>query len=132
MSGLLPVYSHRQSKGQYYLYIINNKDFNEKLIYYEPDIYNYKTTKLRMLISNEYVRIFSFYDSFPMVAFECHLSEILSCHPISKSCISKISTKSEETTMFFIEIFNKLAKNNQATYSLPIWRSFWTVCQIRK
>ncbi|XP_033150667.1 vacuolar protein sorting-associated protein 13D isoform X2 [Drosophila busckii] len=81
--GLLPSYSSRQSKGQQYLYLINRRNFLEKIIFYEPNLWSDKEARLRLLVSTEYVRIFSLFEENPTVMFECHLSEILSCHPLT-------------------------------------------------
>jgi len=67
--GLLPLYSNRQSKGQQYLYLINQKNFSEKIISYEANLWNDKEARLRLLVSTEYVRIFSLSDGIPTIMF---------------------------------------------------------------
>lgn len=86
--GLLPNYSLRQSKGQQYLYIINKRNYNEKLIYYEPTLCNDEDARLRLLVSTKYIRIFSPCDDNPVIMFECHLSEVLSCHPLTTNIVT--------------------------------------------
>lgn len=107
--GLLPSYSSRQSKGQEYLYLINRKNFVEKIIFYEPNLWSDKEARLRLLISTEHVRIFSICDGNPTVMIECHLSEILSCHPLTTNTGSDPST-SKVTSSYYIEISTNLPK----------------------
>lgn len=103
--GLLPAYSSRQSQGQQILYIINRKNFNEKIIFYEHSLWSDKEGKerLRLLVSTEFVRIFSLYDGNPTVMIENHLSEILSCHPLTTNTGITPST-SNASSMYYIEI----------------------------
>ncbi|KAI9588448.1 hypothetical protein GQX74_004293 [Glossina fuscipes] len=106
--GLLPSYSYRQSKGQQYLYIINRRNLNEKLIFYEPNLCNDREAKLRLLLSTEYIRIFSRCEEDPAIMFECHLSEVLSCHPLTTNATSAHSSKI--TPSYYIEISTNLPK----------------------
>ncbi|KAH8368682.1 hypothetical protein KR084_004755 [Drosophila pseudotakahashii] len=108
--GLLPLYSTRQSKGQQYLYLINHKNFSEKIISYEADLWSDKEARLRLLVSTEYVRIFSLSDGNPTIMFECHVSEILSCHPVVTNVGSTPSTSSRASTSHYIEISTNLPK----------------------
>lgn len=104
--GLLPFYSYRQSKGQQYLYIINQRNFAEKLIFYEPNLCNDKEAQLRLLVSTEYVRIFSRCEEDPAIMFECHLSEVLSCHPLT----TNTNTLSKVVPNYYIEISTNVPK----------------------
>ncbi|XP_058987485.1 intermembrane lipid transfer protein Vps13D isoform X2 [Musca domestica] len=106
--GLLPNYSYRQSKGQQYLYIINRRNFSEKLIFYEPNLCNDKEAKLRLLVSTEFIRIFSRCEEDPAIMIECHLSEVLSCHPLTTSTNVLSSTKI--VPVYYIEISTNLPK----------------------
>ncbi|KMY99285.1 vacuolar protein sorting-associated protein 13D [Drosophila simulans] len=108
--GLLPLYSNRQSKGQQYLYLINQKNFSEKIISYEPNLWSDKEARLRLLVSTEYVRIFSLSDGNPTIMFECHVSEILSCHPVVTNAGTTPSTSSRGSTSHYIEISTNLPK----------------------
>ncbi|XP_017089564.2 intermembrane lipid transfer protein Vps13D [Drosophila bipectinata] len=108
--GLLPLYSNRQSKGQQYLYVINHKNFGEKIIFYETNLWSDKEAKLRLLVSTEYVRIFSIVDGNPTVMFETHLSEILSCHPLVTNAGTTASSSSRATPSYYIEISTNLPK----------------------
>lgn len=116
--GLLPSYSFRQSKGQQYLYIINKRNYSEKLIYYEPTLCNDKDARLRLLVSTKYIRIFSPCDENPAIMFECHLSEVLSCHPLTTNTTMSSSTHagggggggSRITSHSYIEISTNLPK----------------------
>jgi len=102
--GLLPLYSNRQSKGQQYLYLINQKNFSEKIISYEANLWNDKEARLRLLVSTEYVRIFSLSDGIPTIMFDCHVSEILSCHPVVTNVGTTPSTSSRASASHYIEI----------------------------
>ncbi|KAM7356415.1 vacuolar protein sorting 13D [Cochliomyia hominivorax] len=104
--GLLPFYSYRQSKGQQYLYIINHRNFGEKLIFYEPNLCNDKEAQLRLLVSTEYIRIFSRCDEDPAIMFECHLSEVLSCHALT----TNTTTSNKVIPNYYIEISTNVPK----------------------
>ncbi|KAH8288059.1 hypothetical protein KR018_011097 [Drosophila ironensis] len=106
--GLLPVYSNRQSKGQQYLYLINHKNFSEKIISYEANLWSDKEARLRLLVSTEYVRIFSLTDGTATVVFESHFSEILSCHHLVTGTAP--STSSRAAASYYIEISTNLPK----------------------
>lgn len=106
--GLLPSYSSRQSKGQQYLYLINRKNFMEKIIFYEPNVWSDKEARLRLLVSTEYVRVFSLCDGNPTVMFDCHLSEILSCHHLTTN--TSTSKSSSSASSYYIEISTNLPK----------------------
>ncbi|XP_037935876.1 vacuolar protein sorting-associated protein 13D [Teleopsis dalmanni] len=105
--GLLPQFSYRQSKGQQYLYVINHRKFSEKLMSYEPNLCNDKEAKLRLLVSTDYVRIFSRCDDDPAIMFECHLSEVLSCHALTANTGA---SSSKVTPSYYIEISTNLPK----------------------
>lgn len=107
--GLLPSYSFRQSKGQQYLYIINRRNLSEHLISYEPNLCNEKDAKLRLLVSTEYVRIFSRYEEDTSIVLECHLSEVLSCHPLTAN-IGNPSSSTKPISQYYIEISTNLPK----------------------
>ncbi|EDW70492.2 intermembrane lipid transfer protein Vps13D isoform X1 [Drosophila virilis] len=107
--GLLPPYSSRQSKGQQYLYLINRKNFMEKIIFYEPNLWSDKEARLRLLVSTEFVRIFSICEENPTSMFECHLSEILSCHPLTTNTGPSPST-TKVSSSYYIEISTILPK----------------------
>jgi len=98
------LYSNRQSKGQQYLYLINQKNFSEKIISYEANLWNDKEARLRLLVSTEYVRIFSLSDGIPTIMFDCHVSEILSCHPVVTNVGTTPSTSSRASASHYIEI----------------------------
>ncbi|EDV41143.2 uncharacterized protein Dana_GF23570 [Drosophila ananassae] len=109
--GLLPLYSNRQSKGQQYLYLINHKNYAEKIISYETNLWSDKEARLRLLVSTEYVRIFSIVDGNPTVMFETHLSEILSCHPlVTNAGTASSSSSSRASPSYYIEISTNLPK----------------------
>ncbi|KAH8405411.1 hypothetical protein KR222_011448 [Zaprionus bogoriensis] len=102
--GLLPTYSCRQSMGQEYLYLINRKNFAEKIIFYEPNLWSDKKARLRLLVSSESVRMFSINDRTPSVVYECQLSEILSCHPLTTN------TGTSASSSYYIEISTNTPK----------------------
>lgn len=106
--GLLPYYSNRQSKGQQYLYLINRRNFAEKLIFYEPNLCNDRDATLRLLVSTEFIRIFSRCEDDPAIMIECHLSEVLSCHPLTTS--TNMANSSKMIPNYYIEISTNLPK----------------------
>uniref|UniRef100_W8AYT3 Vacuolar protein sorting-associated protein 13D n=1 Tax=Ceratitis capitata TaxID=7213 RepID=W8AYT3_CERCA len=109
--GLLPAYSYRQAKGQQYLYIINRRNFTEKLMSYEPNLCNDKDAKLRLLVTTEFIRIFSRCEEDPAIMFECHLSEVLSCHPLTTNVVnSGAPSGSKHMPSYYIEISTNLPK----------------------
>ncbi|XP_033238212.1 vacuolar protein sorting-associated protein 13D [Drosophila pseudoobscura] len=107
--GLLPLYSNRQSKGQQLLYLINRRNFDEKIIAYDPNLWSDKEARLRLLVSTEFVRIFSFTDGHPTIMLQSHLSEILSCHPLTTNIGTSPST-SRQSSSHYIEISTNLPK----------------------
>ncbi|EDW40369.1 GL25209 [Drosophila persimilis] len=107
--GLLPLYSNRQSKGQQLLYLINRRNFDEKIIAYDPNLWSDKEARLRLLVSTEFVRIFSFTDGNPTIMLQSHLSEILSCHPLTTNMGTSPST-SRQSSSHYIEISTNLPK----------------------
>lgn len=106
--GLLPSYSNRQSRGQQYLYIINERNFKEKLIYYEPNLCSDKESQLRLLVSSENIRIFSVCDEKPAIMFECHMSEVLSCHVVTTNVNNNSGKKALQ--YYYIEISTNIPR----------------------
>ncbi|XP_055907883.1 intermembrane lipid transfer protein Vps13D isoform X2 [Eupeodes corollae] len=104
--GLLPPYSYRQAKGQQYLYLINRRNFSEQLMSYEQDLCNDRDAKLRLLVSTEYLRLFSRNEEEPTVMLECHLDEVLSCHPVT----AQSSHNSKAKPHYYIEISKNLGQ----------------------
>ncbi|XP_054285267.1 intermembrane lipid transfer protein VPS13D-like [Macrosteles quadrilineatus] len=78
-TGLMPLYNQKQSRGQEYLYTINNYDYTELFMAYE--VLRSGCEDLRIIISSDIVRVFSgnTFNSFLQV----HLRELVSCHPLS-------------------------------------------------
>lgn len=83
--GLLPAYSSLQAKGQQHLFMLNRRNFNEQFMAYEPCLCDKKDSKLRLLVSSENVWIFSKTEENTTVVCSYHLSEVVSCHPVSVS-----------------------------------------------
>ncbi|XP_059608662.1 intermembrane lipid transfer protein Vps13D [Phlebotomus argentipes] len=80
---LLPPYSYTQGKGQNILYTLNKRDFSEQLMAYEPCLFDADDSKLELLVSTENVWVFSKTDDTTAIIFTYHLSDLLSCHPVS-------------------------------------------------
>lgn len=81
--GLLPPFSITQSTGQQHLFLINKRDFNEQFMAYEPNIFIGGDSPLRLLVSSENVYIFSRSEETTTIILSYHLSELVSCHPVS-------------------------------------------------
>lgn len=83
--GLLPRYSTLHAIGQQHLYVLNQRNFKERLLIYEANFCDKKSSKLRLIVTTENVWIFSkSSDTFTLVC--CYsLSDILSCHPLTLS-----------------------------------------------
>lgn len=81
--GLLPPYSSLHAKGQQHLFMINRRNFNEQFMAYEPCLCDKKDSQLRLLVSSENVWIFSKTEEETTVVCSYHLSEVVSCHPVS-------------------------------------------------
>uniref|UniRef100_A0A336MDN8 CSON015545 protein n=1 Tax=Culicoides sonorensis TaxID=179676 RepID=A0A336MDN8_CULSO len=91
--GLLPAYSSLHAKGQQHLFIINRRNFNEQFMAYEPCLCDKKDSQLRLLVSSENVWIFSKSDEETTVVCSYHLSEVVSCHPVSVPPIENPKSK---------------------------------------
>lgn len=71
--GLLPPYSHMQSRGQQHLFLINKRNFAEQFMAYEPCLYDGRDSKLRLLVSSENIWIFSRSDDSTTIILSYHL-----------------------------------------------------------
>lgn len=56
--GLLPPFSFVQSKGQQHLFLINQRNFSEQFMAYEPCLLERRDSKLRLLVSSENIWVF--------------------------------------------------------------------------
>ncbi|KAJ6645642.1 Vacuolar protein sorting-associated protein 13D [Pseudolycoriella hygida] len=81
--GLLPPFSLVQSKGQQHLFLINKRDFSEQFMAYEPCLLERRDSKLRLLVSSENIWVFSRSEESTTTILTHHLSELISCHPVS-------------------------------------------------
>lgn len=100
--GLLPVYSSLQSKGQQHLFLINKRDFNEKIMAYEPCLLESKDSKLRLLVSTESIWVFSRTEDTTTVIFSYNLSEIVSCEPVVVE--NRDNSHSKQKSQHYIEL----------------------------
>lgn len=71
--GLLPPYSHMQSRGQQHLFLINKRNFAEQFMAYEPCLYDGRDSKLRLLVSSENIWIFSRSEDSTTIILSYHL-----------------------------------------------------------
>uniref|UniRef100_A0A7G3B8M2 Putative vacuolar-sorting-associated 13 protein c-terminal n=2 Tax=Lutzomyia longipalpis TaxID=7200 RepID=A0A7G3B8M2_LUTLO len=94
---LLPPYSYTQGKGQSILYTLNRRDFTEQLMAYEPCLFDGEDSKLELLVSTENVWVFSRNDDATTIIFTYHLSDLLSCHPVSVTADPGGHHKSKKT-----------------------------------
>lgn len=69
--GLLPRYSLMQSNGHQYLYIINERDYEEEFLAY--DCIRGQSSDIRALISTRYFRVFTCTNGEPHIVIEAHL-----------------------------------------------------------
>lgn len=72
-SGLLPPFSLTQSKGQQLLFLINKRKFGEKLMAYEPCLYDGPESRLRLLVTTENVYVFSRTEDTTTIILSYHL-----------------------------------------------------------
>lgn len=81
-SGLLSMYSRKQSQGQEFLYLINSRKYSELFMAYE--ILRSGTEDLRIVISSEMVRVFTCASNNTCTpVIETHLCDLLSCQPLT-------------------------------------------------
>lgn len=122
--GLLPPYSTLQSKGQQHLFLINKRDFNEQLLAYEPFLNDGKDSKLRLLVSSEYIRIFSRAEDTTTVMVSYHLSELISCKPVTVS-----NSNSKTKTKHYIEFALSTPKSSLTSGGQEIGKKPRVRCQ---
>lgn len=94
-SGLLPTYNRKQSQGQEFLYRINSRRYSELFMAYE--VLRGGIDDLRIVISSEMVRVFTCASNNACApVIETHLSDLLSCQPVS--------LQDMESTLHYIEL----------------------------
>lgn len=114
--GLLPSYSSLQAKGQQHLFLINKRDFNERLMNYEPCLLESKESKLRLLITTENIWVFSKTDeNTPMVIFCYNLSDLITCRHIEVDGGSSTNSKK----LHYIELCLSIPSKTSLTPSAP-------------
>nr|XP_015839049.1 PREDICTED: vacuolar protein sorting-associated protein 13D isoform X1 [Tribolium castaneum] len=102
---LLPRYSYKQSQGQLYLYMVNDKDYKEQLVAYE--ILGSASEDLHCIVSNLKFRIVASThapDLTPVI--DCHLSDLESCDVIVE--------KEGSESRYYIEIVMHVAGTSAA------------------
>lgn len=119
--GLLPGYSSLQSKGQQHLFMINKRDYIEKLMNYEPCLLESKESKLRLIVSTENIWVFSKSDDMPMVIFCYNLSELITCRHIEISAHPEAASSSSnsERKTHYIELCLSIPSKASLTPSAP-------------
>ncbi|XP_072751576.1 intermembrane lipid transfer protein Vps13D isoform X2 [Anoplolepis gracilipes] len=95
-AGLLPPYNRQQAEGQEFLYSINNRDYSELFVAYECLCSG--TENLRMLVSNEKVRVIS--GGTKAVVTQVNLADLLRCQPMQK-------TQSNSVILYYIELISR-------------------------
>ncbi|XP_076236647.1 vacuolar protein sorting 13D [Calliopsis andreniformis] len=95
-AGLLPPYNHQQAEGQEFLYIINDHNYSEIFVAYE--CLRSGTENLRVLVSNERVRVIS--GGTKGVVTEVSLADLLYCQPMQK-------VEGNGTTLYYIELISR-------------------------
>ncbi|KAK4875461.1 hypothetical protein RN001_011883 [Aquatica leii] len=112
--GLLPCYSAKQSQGQQYLYVVNKRNYSEQLVAYE--LLRSGSEDLRIIVSNEYVRIVTGTKSNSLTTFlEVHISDVIQCQPVTLAEGSEIR--------HYVDITMRVAGTNAAlVYTDPIKR----------
>lgn len=95
-AGLLPPYNRQQAEGQEFLYSINDHDYSELFVAYE--CLRSGTENLRVLVSNERVRIIS--GGTKAVVTEVSLADLLYCQPMQKS-------NSNSVILYYIELISR-------------------------
>ncbi|XP_055378948.1 intermembrane lipid transfer protein Vps13D [Condylostylus longicornis] len=110
--GLLPRYSYTQAKGQQHLYLINKRNFTEQLMSYEPNLFDDRDSKLRLLVSTEYVRIFSRTEEETTIILQFHLKEVLSCHPVTVNK-NEGDAKKIKRAQYYVEISSNVPNQSK-------------------
>lgn len=119
--GLLPPFSSLQSKGQQHLLMINKRDFNEKLMAYEPCLLEASETKLRLIVSTDRIHVFSKSNEKLDVMISYNLSELITCRHIEVSTESSSSHSSNAgpKKTYYIELCLSLPSKTSLTPSAP-------------
>ncbi|CAH1990127.1 unnamed protein product [Acanthoscelides obtectus] len=93
--GLLPRYNLKQSQGQQYLYIVNDKNYDEQLVAYQ--VLGSASENLICIVSNKMIRIVTSIRSPDLTpVIECPLSDLETCNVITE--------KEHGESRFYIEI----------------------------
>ncbi|KAL3268817.1 hypothetical protein HHI36_007913 [Cryptolaemus montrouzieri] len=106
--GLLPRYSLKQSQGQQYLYMVNDKNYNEQLIAFE--VLGSASEDLQCIVSNERIRI---------VANNPDLTPIIDCHLINLISCKVFEEKDHSEARYYIEIVQHVAGTTSAILVNP-------------
>ncbi|KAK9889536.1 hypothetical protein WA026_006891 [Henosepilachna vigintioctopunctata] len=106
--GLLPRYSLKQSQGQQYLYMVNDKNYDEQLIAF--DILGSASEDLQCIVSNKRIRI---------VANNQELTPIIDCHLINLISCKVVEEKEHSEVRHYIEIVQHVAGTTSAILVNP-------------
>ncbi|XP_073974267.1 vacuolar protein sorting 13D isoform X3 [Rhodnius prolixus] len=99
-TGFLPPYNKKQSEGQHFLYIINNRNYSELFMAYE--VLRSGSEDLRIVISSESVRVFSCGPSSSGTAIVFAPLDDL------KHCAALTMTDSNGDLMYYVELTVKV------------------------
>ncbi|KAJ3643178.1 hypothetical protein Zmor_025903 [Zophobas morio] len=102
---LLPRYTFKQSQGQLYLYMVNDKNYKEQLVAYE--ILGSASEDLHCIVSNLKLRIVASTHAPELTpVIDCHLSDLESCDVIVE--------KEGSESRYYIEIVMHVAGTSAA------------------
>lgn len=124
--GLIPPYSLLKSKGQQHLFLINKRNFSEQFMAYEPRLCEGPDSNLRLLVSSENIWVFSRSEDSTTIILTHHLSELLSCHPISVNT-APIGQKAKY--QFYIELCLSLTSKSLSYSGQEIVKRPRVICQ---
>lgn len=102
--------------------MINKRDFNEKLMAYEPCLLESKESKLRLLVSTDNIWVFSKADdNIPVVIFSYSLSELITCRHVVEiqNEGSSHSSHAAPKKVHYIELCLSLPSKASLTPSAP-------------
>lgn len=112
--GLLPRYNKKHSKGQLYLFVVNERTYAEQLVAYEN--LRSGSEDLRIVISNQKIRIVTQTESDTQnltVVIDCHLSDL-------EECIHLTETESSETRHYIELTIHVSASGTSMIYMDPV------------
>ncbi|XP_065212498.1 intermembrane lipid transfer protein Vps13D isoform X2 [Planococcus citri] len=104
-TGLLPLYSAKQSLGQELLYMINHHNYSEVFIAY--DVLRTSGENFQIIVSNEKVRVFTRTNT---LVLEAHLRDLFVCQPLIQDTGREVTVYIELHLRGESHTYNKPAK----------------------